>query len=245
MAYELPSRVVQAAGERTGVRARAIAGRGSMIAHPARSPCSPPRQTSVRHEACPPARRPRDPPRQTSARCEHTSCFLWLLYAPVGNRPPTAAFTQRASLGTPPPDLRATHPARPPCGAPRQTSVRRKHTSCFLWLLYAPVGGGPPARSPHASLTARNDRSRGPPWPCRRPPAPQPHSPAGLAPPSSRATMTTGTAATIPADHTPPTSRAAAHRHRRKLAPQVLSGTKLSLINTSAEATGQNSPCSS
>ena len=153
--------------------------------------------------------------RQTSDRCLHTTSF-------------------------------ARHTtARPPRDPPRQTSVRRKHTSCFLWLLYAPVGGGPPARSPHASLTARNDRSRGPPWPCRRPPAPQPHSPAGLAPPSSRATMTTGTAATIPADHTPPTSRAAAHRHRRKLAPQVLSGTKLSLINTSAEATGQNSPCSS
>ena len=42
--------------------------------------------------------------------------------------------------------------------------------------------------------------------------------------------MTTGTAATIPADHRPPTSRATAHRHRRKLAPQVLSGTKLSLL---------------
>ena len=163
------------------------------------------------------------------------------------------AAARQASAQRTPPDLRAARglPARSPStpraslGTPRQTSVRRKHTSCFLWLLYAPVGGGPPARSPHASLTARNDRSRGPPWPCRRPPAPQPHSPAGLAPPSSRATMTTGTAATIPADHTPPTSRAAAHRHRRKLAPQVLSGTKLSLINTSAEATGQNSPCSS
>ena len=30
----------------------------------------------------------------------------------------------------------------------------------------------PPARSPHASLTARSGRSRGPPWPCRHPPAP-------------------------------------------------------------------------
>ena len=85
--------------------------------------------------------------RQTSDRCLHTTSF-------------------------------ARHTtARPPRDPPRQTSVRRKHTSCFLWLLYAPVGGGPPARSPHASLTARNDRSRGPPWPCRRPPAPQPQSP--------------------------------------------------------------------
>ena len=80
--------------------------------------------------------------RQTSDRCLHTTSF-------------------------------ARHTtARPPRDPPHQTSVRRKHTSCFLWLLYAPVGGGPPARSPHASLTARNDRSRGPPWPCRRPPAP-------------------------------------------------------------------------
>ena len=45
-----------------------------------------------------------------------------------------------------------------------------------LWArsLGVPVGGGPPARSPHASLTARSGRSRGPPWPCRHPPAPRP-----------------------------------------------------------------------
>ena len=42
------------------------------------------------------------------------------------------------------------------------------------WSLCVPVGGGPPARSPHASLTARSGRSRGPPWPCRHPPAPRP-----------------------------------------------------------------------
>ena len=45
--------------------------------------------------------------------------------------------------------------------------------------LCVPVGGGPPARSPHASC-ARSGRSRGPPWPCRRPPAPRP-GPAGPA----------------------------------------------------------------
>ena len=43
-----------------------------------------------------------------------------------------------------------------------------------VWPLCVPVGGGPPARSPHASLTARSGRSRGPPWPCRHPPAPRP-----------------------------------------------------------------------
>ena len=44
---------------------------------------------------------------------------------------------------------------------------------CGARPLCVPVGGGPPARSPHASF-ARSGRSRGPPWPCRRPPAPRP-----------------------------------------------------------------------
>ena len=48
---------------------------------------------------------------------------------------------------------------------------------CGARPLCVPVGGGPPARSPHASC-ARSGRSRGPPWPCRHPPAPRP----GLAP---------------------------------------------------------------
>ena len=44
-----------------------------------------------------------------------------------------------------------------------------------LWagLLDVPVGGGPPVRSPHASLTARSGRSRSPARPCHRPRAPQ------------------------------------------------------------------------
>ena len=46
-------------------------------------------------------------------------------------------------------------------------------------LLGAPVGGGPPARSPHASLTARSGRSRSPVRPRRRlrPPQPGPSVP--------------------------------------------------------------------
>ena len=84
-------------------------------------------------------------------------------------------------------------------------------------LLCVPVGGGPPARSPHASF-ARSGRSRGLPWPCRHPPAPQPPSPR-----RPRATLQsggsyyltlpppTGTAAASPTDHAPPTSRAATH----------------------------------
>jgi len=47
-----------------------------------------------------------------------------------------------------------------------------------LWLsvcacVLVPVGGGPPARSPHASC-ARSGRSRSPARPCHRPPAPRP-----------------------------------------------------------------------
>ena len=47
-----------------------------------------------------------------------------------------------------------------------------------LWLsvcacVLVPVGGGPPARSPHASF-ARSGRSRSPARPCHRPPAPRP-----------------------------------------------------------------------
>ena len=48
---------------------------------------------------------------------------------------------------------------------------------CGARPLCVPVGGGPPARSPHASLKARSGRSRGPPWPCRHPPAPRPGPP--------------------------------------------------------------------
>ena len=47
-----------------------------------------------------------------------------------------------------------------------------------LWLsvcacVLVPVGGGPPARSPHTTF-ARSGRSRSPARPCRRPPAPRP-----------------------------------------------------------------------
>ena len=74
--------------------------------------------------------------------------------------------------GLPPPDLRAAR------GLPASSRPR---------LLCAPVGGGPPARSPHASF-ARSGRSRGPPWPCRHPPTPQPPPPqqASRRPPVGR-----------------------------------------------------------
>ena len=57
---------------------------------------------------------------------------------------------------------------------------------CWAGPLYVPVGGGPPARSPHASLAARSGRSRSPARPSHRPPAPRP-GPAGQAAASHRA----------------------------------------------------------
>ena len=73
-----------------------------------------------------------------------------------------------------------------PFAMPRSCyAAQRSCAACGARLLCVPVGGGPPARSPHASF-ARSGRSRGPPWPCRRPPAPRP-GPAGPATASDRA----------------------------------------------------------
>ena len=87
---------------------------------------------------------------------------VWSLYVPVGGGPPASR---------PRGELRS---ARPPSTAHDLPSS--------VWSLCVPVGGGPPARSPHASLTARSGRSRGPPWPCRHPPAPLPGPPVPPAP---------------------------------------------------------------
>ena len=56
----------------------------------------------------------------------------------------------------------------------------------YLWLsvcacVLVPVGGAPPARSPHASF-ARSGRSRSPARPCRRPPAPRQFPPVSSTP---------------------------------------------------------------
>ena len=56
----------------------------------------------------------------------------------------------------------------------------------WVGLLGAPVGGGPPARSPHASLTARSGRSRSPARPRHRLRPPQP-GPSVPPPPTSAA----------------------------------------------------------
>ena len=60
-------------------------------------------------------------------------------------------------------------------------------------LLGAPVGGGPPARSPHASLTARSGRSRSPARPRHRPRPPQPGP--SVPPPTAAAARPFGSAA--------------------------------------------------
>ena len=64
----------------------------------------------------------------------------------------------------------------------RWCSGRSVPLLCGARPLCVPVGGGPPARSPHASLMARSGRSRGPPWPCRHPPAPRPGPPVPFIP---------------------------------------------------------------
>ena len=74
---------------------------------------------------------------------------------------------------------------------------------CGALPLCVPVGGGPPARSPHASC-ARSGRSRGPPWPCRHPPAPR------LGPVTAHGHHSL----------TPPPTGTAAGPHRRPRAPQ-------------------------
>ena len=56
----------------------------------------------------------------------------------------------------------------------------------WVGLLGVPVGGGPPARSPHASLTARSGRSRSPARPRHRPRSPQP-GPSVPPPPTAAA----------------------------------------------------------
>ena len=91
--------------------------------------------------------------------------------------PPSSTRPWRASLPSAPrrpPSVRRE--ARPPnlrAISRRPPSARREARPPNL---RAPGGGGPPARSPHASA-ARSGRSRSPARPCRRPRAPQPPSP--------------------------------------------------------------------
>ena len=85
------------------------------------------------------------------------------------------------------------------CSWRRWCSGRSVVMLCGALPLCVPVGGGPPARSPHASLTARSGRSRGPPWPCRHPPAPRPgpatahgHRSQALPPPTGTEAVPSG-----------------------------------------------------
>ena len=100
---------------------------------------------------------------------------LWagLLGVPVGGGPPDL---RRCYA---PPDL------RPPRGLPARSPSTMHNLPGSVWSLCVPVGGSPPARSPHASLAARSGRSRSPARPRHRPPAPRP-DPAGHAAASHR-----------------------------------------------------------
>ena len=73
----------------------------------------------------------------------------------------------------------------------------------YLWLsvcacVLVPVGGAPPARSPHASF-ARSGRSRSPARPGRRPPAPRPGPPVSSTPVGHSRLMVLGASAQCPA----------------------------------------------
>ena len=150
--------------------------------------------------------------------------------------------------GLPPPDLRAAR------GLP---------ASSRPWLLCAPVGGGPPARSPHASF-ARSGRSRGPPWPCRHPPTPQPPPPStpraalqsgGLLPTGPAATHRHRSHPTQHASRRPPVGRpfaacpAATHRHRSHPTQQASrrppSGPAKGLLRHMKPSTGVSPACRS
>ena len=85
---------------------------------------------------------------------------------------------------------------------------------CGARPLCVPVGGGPPARSPHASC-ARSGRSRGPPWPCRHPPAlrqmpPAPSTPVGPG------VLTCGSVRWVEAQRGPDTARGHCSRSLRR-----------------------------
>ena len=73
----------------------------------------------------------------------------------------------------------------------------------YLWLsvcacVLVPVGGAPPARSPHTTF-ARSGRSRSPARPCRRPPAPRPGPPVSSTPVGPLRLMVLGASAQCPA----------------------------------------------
>ena len=105
-----------------------------------------------------------------------------------GRRPPAP----RPGPRCPPHRRCGALPARRPCrelcsewsiSKPGQ-ALPPRGLFCWAGPLCVPVGGGPPARSPHVSF-AQSGRSRSPARPCRRPPAPRP-GPAGLAAASNR-----------------------------------------------------------
>ena len=107
------------------------------------------------------------------------------------------------------------------CCSWRRWCSGRRIVCLWAWPLCVLVGGGPPARSPHASLTARSGRSRGPPWPCRRPPAPRPGPPVPPAPftPAAPARCVVSTSGQAPPPPTGAVARAL-QALRCPLAPQ-------------------------
>ena len=152
------------------------------------------RQASVRREACPPARRP---------RCElRSACRLEARPGPAGLAPPSdrATMTTGTATSIPTSFARRTPP-----------DFRAAQAHVLLSVAALCAGGRRPAREiATREPSARNDRSRGPPWPCHRPPAPQP--------PSQRASL--GASPRSPARPCRPRTTLRSgdhdHRHRRR-----------------------------
>ena len=130
------------------------------------------------------------------------------------------------------------------CCVPRLFSGRRRDRRCWARLLGAPVGGGPPARSPHASLTARSGRSRSPARPRRRPRPPQP-GPSVPPPPTAAAARPRLEAWPGPAGAHGRRSQAPSRSLARPLwrRPQISAQTTLVSTSCSIPSARNNSPC--
>ena len=111
-----------------------------------------------------------------------------------------------------------------------------------LWLsvcacVLVPVGGGPPARSPHASC-ARSGRSRSPARPCRRPPAPRPGPPVSSTPVGPLRLMVLGASARCPAR---PCRRPPAPRPGPPMSSTPVGHSRLMVLGASAQCPAR--PC--
>ena len=261
MAYELPSRVVQAAGERIGVRARAIAGHAQHILLSASALCAggrrPARSPSARH----PVARPPCGARPARPLADRAASFA----RRVASKPGQALQASRHSpVGPPPFGTADTSPAGlapPPIGQshPMSGTKLSQHTTKRLYQAISRLQGE------LCTAQSTNKPSRENFVPHTGPPPGQnsPHTKPGGS--NRYKTLPAGSPDGPTRDKTLPTHHKTAIPSHFSLAGRTISrlrqrqaeqgelctahrttcGTKLSPLNSSAEATGQNSPRSS